>query len=589
MRCDLMRRSPRSLRTCCAGRWTVILYMVFIAGALQIGLLFGATVSASDELTELIFSPCDPIPRHIPNGRVTSGSLDYQQLFTPSAPWTEAASHIAVFKLYPQFVMKATVDDLRMVIQDLNRRGIAIGLEAGALIPTATYGSGVEGFGGERGVVMAERIKELGGKLTFLNMDEPYTFGCRYAGPHAASMSMEQVAHEIIDYIHNMKAIFPDVSIGDTEGLGGGLHITVSDFEAWLEAYRQANGAPFPFVLVDSPWDHVGAFADVHKLQSWIQSHGMKCGVFFNGDYQDTSDAAWLAHAEDAYSQYERVGERRPDLILMQSWNDRPKAVLPESSPLSYTHLINGYFRAATAINLQAHFQQQDHVCRISGSVAGEHGIPVRSVNVMLEREALEGPGEMTTWSIAGEVPQGAVTANVGMRINNEGATSGPCELIVSEMRFDQGSDSLVPKGDFREGIRGWNLGNSGIAILEDAPGRGLHIRASATQSTAVNSQPFSVKACVPYHFTVTAQVAPSAADHGYFDLIFFLADGHEMLRQKIPFTPARITLGSVVTQPDGTFSFSQPSAAAGSCRIFARFEGDLHWRPSRSFCLMDQ
>ncbi len=344
-------------------------------------LLLDTQACASDAPFEIVFGPKDPIPRK--NGKI--GSLEFMKLFAASAPWTQAASHVAVFKLYPQFITSASDEDLRTVFQDLKRRGIAIELAAGGLMPTSTYGKGIEGFGAAKGPVLAQRIKDMGGTLAYVNLDEPYTFGCRYTGPRAASMSMEQAAHEIVDYIRTMKAIFPAIEVGDAECLGGNAgHITVADLESWLDTFRKINGAPFKFYTLDVVWTRAGALAEAHELQAWVQSHGMQFGVIYDGDAQDGSDVEWLGHAEHAYLQYESMGGRRPDRIVMQSWHDHPQHLLPESDPDSYTHLINAYLLPATTIDMRTHALTQALHYSVSGRIVSDHGAPVPSVSIAL-------------------------------------------------------------------------------------------------------------------------------------------------------------------------------------------------------------
>ena len=51
------------------------------------------------------FSPLDPIVRQEVG---YGGSPQYVQLFDPAAPWTQAASRVQVFKIYPQWITQAT-------------------------------------------------------------------------------------------------------------------------------------------------------------------------------------------------------------------------------------------------------------------------------------------------------------------------------------------------------------------------------------------------------------------------------------------------------------------------------------------------
>jgi hypothetical protein len=74
---------------------------------------------------------------------------DYMDLFKPDAPWSKAASGLAVFKVGTRFVLHADDAELRTMIDDLKRRHIAFAVELGLLENggPGTCGYGVEGYG----------------------------------------------------------------------------------------------------------------------------------------------------------------------------------------------------------------------------------------------------------------------------------------------------------------------------------------------------------------------------------------------------------------------------------------------------------
>ena len=108
------------------------------------------------------FAPLPPMPTS--EGRPYTGSDDFMQLFEPDAPWAAAAGHVQVFKLYGEWVAyHATDAQLRQVVADLNRRGLALAVEVGPLTPPAECGAGVESFAGIReGRNIARRIAAAG-------------------------------------------------------------------------------------------------------------------------------------------------------------------------------------------------------------------------------------------------------------------------------------------------------------------------------------------------------------------------------------------------------------------------------------------
>jgi hypothetical protein len=90
-----------------------------------------------------------------------TGVVDFIDLFTPSAPWSVAASHIKVFKIAnSEFLgnLPGVLTDSQwsQVFDELNRRGIDLAIEWGPLTPEGC-GIGMEGFEGASALTMAKQ------------------------------------------------------------------------------------------------------------------------------------------------------------------------------------------------------------------------------------------------------------------------------------------------------------------------------------------------------------------------------------------------------------------------------------------------
>src|SRR6516225_2002127 len=111
------------------------------------------------------------------------GASDYFDLFTQTAPWSTAASHVTVFKMYAGML---DLDDttLRNMFADLKRRHIAFAIEWGPLDEPNSCGIG-EGFDGTSALQVAQRIRDLGGSLQYIAFDEPYDGAALYQGTNA--------------------------------------------------------------------------------------------------------------------------------------------------------------------------------------------------------------------------------------------------------------------------------------------------------------------------------------------------------------------------------------------------------------------
>lgn len=106
-------------------------------------------------------------------------AADFMDLFRPGAPWARAEAHVRVFKLYSQFISTDIPDggstdaQLRAVLAALNQHHIALGIEAGLLTSAALCGR-IEGYTCAGIGPLIAHIKDLGGTLEYVGMDEPF-------------------------------------------------------------------------------------------------------------------------------------------------------------------------------------------------------------------------------------------------------------------------------------------------------------------------------------------------------------------------------------------------------------------------------
>src|SRR5579862_8964387 len=111
---------------------------------------------------------------------------DYMELFKPDAPWASAASKVSVLSVSATFVMHRSDSELRQMFADLARRHIKFGLamsplEARPSAEAPQCGTGVEGFSAPpEALMLARKVKRLGGTVDYYTMDEPLYFGHFY-------------------------------------------------------------------------------------------------------------------------------------------------------------------------------------------------------------------------------------------------------------------------------------------------------------------------------------------------------------------------------------------------------------------------
>jgi len=319
-------------------------------------------------------------------------------LFKPEAAWKEAASQLQVFKLYGEWVAYDASDaELRQVVQGLQQRQLALAVEAGPLNASSSCGQGVESFAGiEEGLRIAQRIKQAGGTLHLIVLDEPYFFGHFYDGPHTCRWTDQYIAQQVGKYIQSMRSVFPDVRVGDTEPLAGSAH--AAQYQAWIVAFQAVNGYNLDFLHLDVDWNRADWPQEVKSIEEFGRVRGVEVGLIYTGNWSDANDEAWLSMAGERVKQYELQTGGKLEHVLFQSWHDKPDRVLPESDPYTFTGFIRNYFQDKSRLGL-----------RLSGAGANlAYHKPVRFSTALPGNGgelAVDGnPG--TWWSAGASAPQ---------------------------------------------------------------------------------------------------------------------------------------------------------------------------------------
>ena len=297
------------------------------------------------------FAPLPPLA--IVEGRQFTGSDDFMQLFSPEAQWQSAAAHIQVFKLYGEWVAyKATDAQLEQVVEDLERRGIALAVEAGPLDAPSNCGQGIEGFAGtQEGLNIARRIKNAGGELSLIALDEPYFYAHFYDGTNACRWDAEKVAAEVGKYVKTVRQIFPNVSIGDIEPLAGAA--TAQAYMDWLDIFRNVNGYNLAFLHMDIDWGRPNWADEFIAIEKHGNTINVPVGIIYTGNPFDKTDEAWLSTAGERVKKLELEKRGQPDHILFQSWLDKPDYVLPETTDFTFTDFVNDYFIDKSALGFR--------------------------------------------------------------------------------------------------------------------------------------------------------------------------------------------------------------------------------------------
>jgi hypothetical protein len=294
------------------------------------------------------FAPLPPLPTH--PGRPYIGSEDFMDLFEAGAPWGGAAEHIGVFKLYGEWVDSTNGADLTAAVAGIHERGMVLAVEAGPLDPSADCGHGVESFAGsDSGRRLAARIRDAGGMLQVIALDEPWFYGHVYDGPQACHRTVEEVAAGVAAFVAAVRSEFPWVIVGDIEATPN--PVTSAGLAEWMDAWQAAMGEPMAFLHLDLDWSQPDWSALALEVQAAGDARGVPTGIIYTGGGAP-SDQLWIGLAGQRVLDHEDRDGGSPDHAVFQSWNDHPDFVLPETDVLAFTGLVDRYFDDRSSLGL---------------------------------------------------------------------------------------------------------------------------------------------------------------------------------------------------------------------------------------------
>jgi hypothetical protein len=490
--------------------------------------LSGMPAAAGLNTTTVWFAPRNQPPIPAP---------DFMNLFQPSAPWLQAASHVQIFKLYPQFVNSASDADLQTVIAGLRQRHIALAIEYGLLNrndPVLCGGKGtqcglVEGFDGEILANALARINNLGGNLQYVAMDEPMWFGTYSTEPGAPQASISAIAQDIAIQVATVHKYFPNALVGDIEPVAGAGGPTnwIQQITQWANAYKAAVGQPLAFFHTDVAWQGTGWSGQLTALQAFLNAEGIPFGIVYHGDYSDGA-VKWTTAAEQYFAGIETNPQADPDHAILQTWNPQPLYALPETQPGTMTNLVDRYAAAETVIN----------TTKTNAGFTGtltSHGTPVGGAQIFAYAVDDGTLNITTTALVTNTVPAGAAVAVVGLRINTECNCAGSANVLLGSAQYvDETSNTTVTTNVVSPSQR---------------------IVVPAGQTMSVNSTSFPVTPGNPFSFSVPMQVPYSSSNTGYVAIFFLNGAGAEINRLELPFQPGQRLIGMNSTNKLGQFT----------------------------------
>ena len=520
-----------------------------------------------------------------PNG---IDSVDFSDLFSPAAPWQNAARKTMVFKL--QNILSDAI--LRSLIGDLNRRGIALAWDLDGLTYTDTCGQGVPGFVGPANgdpaggtLAGARYLKALGANVKYVEFDEPYLHGSLWDGKNACHWSARTVAENLVLHVRAIQSVFPDVQVGDMEPvpqLNERHGQMVALYQPWLDAWRQVSGKEFAFLQADVGWGVPGVASDLEDMRHLLAPRGIAFGVMYAGHnyFKPQTDLDWTSTAEREFTDYELEAGRPPDQGIIQSWDPLPSHALPETTPGSLTYLLTRYARERPQLTAAVLGAQ------VSGKLSGSGGSAIPGASVSVAAVANSGTGIIGEFTITGFVPAGTDRGTAGFRINADCNTNcnGSADLSLYRVAYTESTGYTVSL-DFTNGMQGWSAWGTawtGTAEFETgSAGRGLHVTVSPTQYFGLNSPFFRMTPGATFTVTITARVPPSASASGNYS-VFLLNGNSQVMRLDHELTSGKRNLGVATTGADGAYQLGLTESFDGSVSLVATYSGsDQYWPAS--------
>jgi hypothetical protein len=299
-----------------------------------------------------------------PQNPLASGSpADYWDLFQPGAVWSKAAK-INEFGVSARLITDSPDDKLRQAFQYLKAHNIKlrIGILSlkGSNDPNGP-GHGVEGFAANppgEALLVAKRVKSLGGVVDFVDLDEPLWYGHYYSEKNAIHAPIADLARQAGATIRAVRTIFPSAKYGEAEPVQGIPDaVWRSDMQEWFSALQAAAGQPLSSFFIDIQWD-LPMRQRISGVIDLLAKSKIGCGIIFNGYGAAGSDATWVRSGEEHIQVYNSLFARSPIVVSISSWNPNPTRILPSSSPTALTHLVDYHFSPAATQPAPLPFRQ---------------------------------------------------------------------------------------------------------------------------------------------------------------------------------------------------------------------------------------
>jgi len=316
---------------------------------LGIGLLPSVgTLSAQD--TENRLSRVVIVPPH-----TLDDYRSVREMFGNPDQWKQTGEYADGISFYCGYINKRYSDDeLKNIFDIMRSKNLTLELEVCTVKEFEPVGSKLF----RTNKRMFDRFIACGGTIHAISMDEPLV------GAVKIGKDMAYAVKETADFVELMRKEYPDVLVGDIEAYP---HFDADELIEWINLLqtelKKRNVRGLDFFRIDVDWTHFasgksatnprigkGNWREVVRIENHCKRIKLPFSMIFWAANHGTIKKLGLVDEKTWYIGVMRMGDDyfmhggKPDQLVVQSWLQIPKEIIPETKPYTFTNSVVDFY-----------------------------------------------------------------------------------------------------------------------------------------------------------------------------------------------------------------------------------------------------